>query len=344
MLKSKLSDLIYLLPKYKVNPIDYFNVNVMQGCNSKCETCHLWKSNKTALSYKAFKNALQKVSKYIDTSKQIKMHFAAAGEPLLNKEIYEMLNLSNKLGYKTVLITNALLISSKNAEKLITSGLYHINLSLDSHDLIKNDNMRGINGYHKRVMNAILYLDDYKKRYNSNCTIGIHTTIFKKNINDIPDFVKWVHQNKKLENIRFQAVTQVFGTKEVKNWYTLPEYSFLWPKKSTSMKIYDILIDMKKKGFKIDNSIENLINQKEYFLNPQKITNIKSIKCETYKVIMMHANGKVDMCPVASKEIFNANDCTINSNALKISLIKEQKRIKKCNDINCHFVINCKMN
>ena len=238
-----------------------------------------------------------------------------------------------------------MMITRKTAEQLIQSGIFHINLSLESIIPEENDDIRGIPGHFNRVMRSIDLLDEFKKVHSSTCNLGIHTTLSAMNMPGITRLVQWVDANEKLYAIRFQAVTQVFGTPYEKRWYTRKEFAPLWPKdRSQVVRVYDKLADMKRNGSKIDNSFEAIDAQKKYLLNPQIRFRPESFRCNVYQGAMIHADGRINMCPVKNMNLGNANDPKFGSAGIGKNILLEQNKIRNCKMYNCHFVINCKFN
>ncbi|MBN2367973.1 radical SAM protein [Candidatus Woesearchaeota archaeon] len=325
-------------------PLEYFNVNISEGCTSRCSMCRLWKLEKKNLSFEAFRRAVDAISPLLNKEKKIFLTLSAAGEPMINREIYKMIRYGNDKGFHVTTITNSMLITQKSAEELIKSGLFHINLSLESNTPEINDSLRGIKGHHRKVTESIRMLDHFKKKFGSGCALGIHTTICSQNMDSIPNLVRWVNEDPRLSAIRFQAITQVFGTPALERWYEHPEFSDLWPKDGRSINtVYDELIEMKKSGAKIDNTISSLSAQRDYFLDPVPVIE-DNVRCNVYQGIMIHADGRIDMCPVNQKVLGNSYDPSLNTRNLSCIIQKEQAWIKGCNRANCHFVINCKFN
>ncbi len=60
--------------------------------------------------------------------------FYHQGEPLLNKDVYDMIKMAKRLNYYTFISTNGLLITDDIAKKIIESGLDKIIVSIDGTD------------------------------------------------------------------------------------------------------------------------------------------------------------------------------------------------------------------
>lgn len=129
----------------------------------------------------------------------------SGGEPLLRKDILELIDFSKEAGIAWVdIITNGTLIDDDCAQKLVKSGLNHITVSLDGL-LEANDQIRGKGSFSKSSA-AIDKLNFYKEKLNlKGPSIGINFTILNKNIGDILKITEFA-RNKKCNTVVFQPV------------------------------------------------------------------------------------------------------------------------------------------
>jgi MoaA/NifB/PqqE/SkfB family radical SAM enzyme len=77
------------------------------------------------------------------------------GEPLLRKDLPELISVAKKRGFKTALDTNGWLLAMENVKILKRSGLYMVEISVDSLDSQIHDRLRGVNGVFKKVQEGI---------------------------------------------------------------------------------------------------------------------------------------------------------------------------------------------
>ena len=126
------------------------SIYVTERCNSRCITCNAWKERGGCeLDTKQWINILSQVRKmgicHIEFS---------GGEPLLRKDIDELIRASKKLGFdKIVICTNGLLLTEARLTELVGCGANSFHISLDGmRDTYKF--IRGVDGFDKAV-NAI---------------------------------------------------------------------------------------------------------------------------------------------------------------------------------------------
>ncbi|NCC60633.1 MAG: radical SAM protein [Verrucomicrobiae bacterium] len=98
------------------------------------------------------------------------------GEPLLNKNIFDYIKILKNLGTKkTVITTNASLLDTECAEKLLKSGLDEIKISFDGKTPEENNFIRKNANFFKDAQNVINLIKLQKK-------IKTHTSIIISNV------------------------------------------------------------------------------------------------------------------------------------------------------------------
>jgi MoaA/NifB/PqqE/SkfB family radical SAM enzyme len=159
-------------------------------CNARCRTCEQWKekNDPTILSTDEGKNLIQQLAE----SGVLNLTFTG-GEPLLRRDIYELVAFAKAQQLATSLYTNGLLLNVRRAKELIDSGLDLVYLSIDGSTPALNDELRGINGYFDLAMKAFESLKSL--RNNGHLQIFIACTITKKNMHDLVNIARLVKVN-----------------------------------------------------------------------------------------------------------------------------------------------------
>lgn len=347
--KKMASHLVQPILDSRQIPFEYITLDIIEGCISKCETCYQWKKKIVELNIETYNRIVRLFKPFLSKKNPVVATIGGGGEPMMNKDLYKILETSVKNGFVTTMITNSMLVTRKTAKKIISTGLYFINMSLESNIPEVNDKMRGIKGHHRKVMNAIEFFSDANIQTNSDCYLGINITVCELNLYTLIDTVKELDKIKAISSIRLQAVTQVFGTAPVEKWYQNQKYSHLWPKDMNKLnQIYDELINMKKNGFKIENSVSFLMSQQEYFINPEGFNKQQIRRCDVYRGVTVNPYGDIVMCPMdpnsnkylGPNTIFSFFDI-INPNLVQKNIVEFQNKVKNCSAINCHTLLNC---
>jgi len=113
------------------------------------------------------------------------------GEPLLRKDLFEILGHGKELGMNFSMNTNGTLISRNIAEKLIGSGVQKVILSIDSPNPEIHDEIRGRKGAWRKAIEGMTNLDIVRKELDSPLEIIIATVLMNlnyKTVDEIMDF------------------------------------------------------------------------------------------------------------------------------------------------------------
>lgn len=128
-------------------------IEITNICNLSCSFCPMNKRQKQFLSKDKFEHILKEIKPYTD---YIYLHLM--GEPLLNPELEEFLNLAYDYGIKVNITTNGTLLMKNKEVLLKAKSLRQINISL--HSFEANDN--GIT-FEEYFNNVLLFIDEINK-------------------------------------------------------------------------------------------------------------------------------------------------------------------------------------
>ncbi len=306
---------------------------VTENCFLRCKMCHIWKykSDDEVVSFKTYTEFLRSLKDFTEKNMQIQF---VGGEPLLKKGIFDLISCASSYGFSTTMTTNGFLVDRQKADELIDSGLNTIGFSLESLQEEKHDFLRGMPGTHKRIMDAICYLEKSPTPEN----IFISTIINGENLEDIIPIAEWVNKSHRLNFVYFQSIMQPFAMTEDDIWYEKEEAKFLWPDTDAVHRVLDTLSALQKQGYKIANPPGQFGAFKKYFSNPRQF--IKKIKCNLgYNAFTVLPNGDVFLClsmPPIGNIITERLDAIWNSE--KALAVRSQ--IANCQK-NCKLMINC---
>jgi len=230
--------------------------------------------------------------------------------------------------------TNGFLIDKEMASRIVDTGLNQITLSLDGITKETHDHLRGAEGCHDTVMQAISYLDSHR----SGLKIGIATIILDENLDEIVSLAEWANQDARVGHITFQAIMQPFFTPPIHEWYKKSKYAFLWPKDIKKIHaIIDELIKLKKNGHKIGNPVSQLETFKRYFENPKSF--IRKTNCNVDFWMNINQCGDVYMCE-NMQSIGNIKGSRPEEIWRSQESIQRREDIRSCK-ANCHILVNC---
>ncbi len=218
-------------------------------CNCRCKTCDLWKKSPE------YKKDLSKeeIFRMIENAKKagIIAYTAWGGEPLLRKDLPEILKFAKEQGLFTSIITNGFLLEKRYNE--ILPFLDFMVVSIDSNDDL-HDKMRGIKGLRKKAIKGIELCKE------SNTKILINTVISNLNLDKIEGLLKL---SKELN------VPITFEPMEIKEGYN----EQFRPTEEELKKAFSEILEFKKSDYRIGASskyLKNFTEQKKYVCHAPK--------------------------------------------------------------------------
>jgi MoaA/NifB/PqqE/SkfB family radical SAM enzyme len=226
------------------------------------------------------------------------------GEPLLRNDLVEILAFSRYLPLHTSLVTNGTLLESRIDEiASYINGVVYV--SLDGTGKT-HDTIRGVSGCFRKAVRGII-------ASREKASVTINTTIMAENIHEIEDMVKLA---KELD-IRISV--------SVAHEYCNAEASA--PTADETAKIAKKLIEMKKKGYPLVNSIN-------YF---KVMANEKNWKCKPWALINVDPEGKLVLPCYVRNEY--ATSASVFETSIKTAISgfdwKETQNCVKCN-LHCY--------
>lgn len=252
------------------------------------------------------------------------------GEPLLRKDIFNLIHFTKERKMATQLTTNGMLLSRDVCEKLVNSGLDDLGISLESHIPDIHDEIRGTNGSWQKVINGIETFIKVKKRVKGNTNITVSTVINQKNINQMEEFIEFCKEIE-INNISFGVVQEEFAKTKIK----VEDHN-------SYRQLLKSLIKYSRKRYMVDNSVEYLKEMLRGFSSNKPCW-------AGYHSIYVDCYGNIFPCfyyiekNIAIDNLKNATLKKIWSKKNYNDLRKKLLRCKKCSFI-CQMELNALFN
>ena len=245
----------------------YVHFYVTRQCNLKCRMCNVWKNkDKKNLSLEEIKIAANKIKKLGASHVVI-----TGGEPLIRKDLPQIISIFSKLNISTRLQTNGLLLTEDKLNKLIESGLGDITISLDTLDDEKQDYICGLKNVN--ISSKSLKMLEMISKKMPKSMIAANIVVSHKNINELISLIKildskgiWstfvpVNLSDEKEDYLFKAKSD--------------EFKFTEEDRQNSPRVYKEILKLKKQGYKILVSSKFLKQSSKYIKD-----NNKKWKCD----------------------------------------------------------------
>jgi radical SAM family uncharacterized protein len=270
------------------------------NCNLKCKMCPFWKRSAQDLSLEHEKIILKKIY----NAGVCGIAFEG-GEPLLRKDLAEILQYARSLPMQTSLITNGTLLEAKIDEitPYINGGIF---VSIDGIGKT-HDEIRGVSGCFKKAIDGITAA-------SQRMSITINTTIMAQNIHEIEDLVKLA---KELGVKISVAVAHDYGSAQV-----------FAPSSQELAEVAGRLVLLKKMGYPLINSISYL----------QVMGKKKNWSCKPWSTINVSPEGSLVLPCYVRKEY--ATSVSTFETSIKSAIADfDWKEIRNCQVCTLHCYV-----
>lgn len=180
---------------------------VNNRCNGRCIMCDIGRQRQESVFSRLLAQtkedtlSIETCQKLADELKRQRPMINIGGvEPLLRKDIIELVSLFKWRGFPVKLVTNGWNLP-EYAEKLVQAGLDQVVISLDGPRTI-HDSIRG-DGFFDRAVDGIRRLQQARQHSVRKTTIAINTCINHRNYRSLAEFAGTMIREEKVETIRF---------------------------------------------------------------------------------------------------------------------------------------------
>lgn len=317
----------------------FLYLEITRKCNLKCEFCNIWMVGKKNPELFRKEMTKEKIFEIVDDAADmgVKIVDIDGGEPLLRKEVYEIIRRIEKNGMTSLMATNGTLLTRNVVKKLIDSNLSTVLVSLDSHIPEIHDEVRGVRETFKKARNGIKFLRELGK---NNLKIGISSLVTSKNI-ELTKVAK-LAKSLDVDMIRF-----------------LP-YHLIYPHNLYSSQNEKLFIDDERKLKILENEIENLLEyakanglltNSEKFLKgiPEYFRGKKIVnKCYAgYLFCDINCYGEVMPCLLHSRSRINLGEKSFKDfwNSDEFKNARDKIRKSRCENCwhSCYIEPNIRM-
>lgn len=182
-------------------------IEITQTCNMKCLHCYegeIHKSKNNVLDLKAWKNVIDQLA-----IQKIKRLIVIGGEPGCHKNLLDILEYTSKFDFKTVLFTNASLLSKELIQHIVENKII-VKVSVYGHSAEIHDRITTVPGSFDKLVVAV---NDLVKK---GVYVEAAIIIMKENqdyLYQIVNFVKKIGMHYK----KYDVIREVFGGKQSKH-------------------------------------------------------------------------------------------------------------------------------
>jgi MoaA/NifB/PqqE/SkfB family radical SAM enzyme len=290
--------------------IFYASSEVTSRCNSRCLTCPIWRMKKV------YEPSLAHEKLIIDRFREAGVLIAVftGGEPLMRKDIPEILKHSYEQGLITCMVTNGLLLSKRLDE--ISSYVDRIVVSLDSSKPDVHNRIRGIKVFDRAI-------EGIRKARSKGVEVVINSVISKSNLGDVEEIL-YLGERLGASGVAFDPLQKSFYGASFGNLAPGIKERPLFEEKIR------LLMKLKKQGHLVMNSMPYL----KFLLEPDNFRE----NCDVYGVKAdWHGRIVPLRCERAGNKSYGIESRSINRILDSDEVRKSCEEIRYCRDcsISC---------
>ncbi|HJN77806.1 MAG TPA: radical SAM protein [Myxococcota bacterium] len=301
--------------------------SVTDRCFLPCLHCDIWKNEAVDLPTEVWLGVLDRLAQWVGPAS---VNFVG-GEPLLRRDLEELMAHAVRLGNEVTFNTNGWLVTEKRAAAMAAAGVSIAYVSMDGVRESTVDHSRGRKKSWRYCMKAFDLLDAARgPRVVVTCILN------KTNAEEIGELLEFVRDRG--YQLVVQPLYQNFGyVKYDPNWWRSSE---LWPSDMGPIDAaVDLLIEERRRGGPVCNSVGQLAAMKSYFRDP---VTFNGLTCKAgHSDLSFDPQGNIRLCyflePVAT--VYDmAPLAAIWDSPRTLRRRHEVSRCERsCNLLNCNF-------
>lgn len=154
---------------------------VTRSCNLSCVHC------RASAAYGPYPDELttEEAFRFLDDVANFAkpIIILTGGEPLMRADVFDIASYGTELGLRMVMAPNGTLITPENAQKMVSSGIRRISISLDGATPESHDAFRTVPGAFESALRGIEYAKTAELEFQ------INTTITQHNVGELEDLL-----------------------------------------------------------------------------------------------------------------------------------------------------------
>lgn len=304
-------------------------------CNLKCIQCDIYKIEPTynALSIHEKRDIINEIGNW---KEEVYLIFTG-GEPFKRRDLlYSLSEECNILDIYTTISTNGTLINKKDLKRLPDSGINDVVVSLDSHDPLVHDKIRGIKGTHEKAVESIRKLVEVREKSDNDFHVLTSSILGSHNLENIPELVDLIW-SLGVDTILFQPIQPVLNRDVENRWW---KANPLFPNSEQVDEGIKALKSLKKEGAPLYQSILQFSDMEYYFKNSGETKPETCISMN--EKMMIDIQGNVRLCfnmeRIGLEPIGNIKESSLLElwNDSKEKMDKMQDCTECCGIMVCH--------
>lgn len=155
--------------------------NITYSCNLRCKHCYAEAGNPGYYEMDTVeaKKCIDKFARW-----GVVVLALSGGEPLVRRDIFELVRLSIDQGIYTAIATNGVLLTKEMCKTLRSAGVEYVQISLDGARPETHDAFRGVTGMFDKTVKGI------KNAVAEGFFVNVATTVTQYNLTEVPQIIE----------------------------------------------------------------------------------------------------------------------------------------------------------
>src|SRR5215469_7575827 len=162
-------------------------------CNELCQQCPrtlLSREDDRDLSFDDFRSIVDQ----FPVLERVVLH--GLGEPLLNKDLPQMIRYLKARGTYVLFNSNGILLNTKRGQELIEAGLDEYRLSMDGATRQTYARVRGVDAFDKIWRNIGAFIASQQDQHASKPAVSLWFTAMKENLHELPALIDLAYEHR----------------------------------------------------------------------------------------------------------------------------------------------------
>jgi MoaA/NifB/PqqE/SkfB family radical SAM enzyme len=267
-----------------------------ERCNARCVHCDIWKNrgreDRPTLSQ--WKTVLRDLRRWLGPVHVV----LTGGEALLVPFATDLAAYGAKVGLLIEFLTHGYWPDQSRIERLARARPWRVTMSFDGLGET-HDRVRGRKHFFGAVSTSLATLLRARRETSHPSRIRLKTVIMEHNLDSACEVTRFAGE--KGVEVFFQPIEQNYNSPEDPHWF---EHSGNWPRHpDRAVAVVEQLVALKRQGYPIANSFEQLRVMVSYFRDPGALRVLTQNHqahdlpvCSALTTLQIQANGDVKGC------------------------------------------------
>jgi MoaA/NifB/PqqE/SkfB family radical SAM enzyme len=189
----------------------FVQIEPVGQCNLRCQMCPIqFRQDGPPFGPLAFMD-FDVFTRILDQYGNIsELHLQGLGEPMMHPRFFDMVAYASSRGISVSTNSNLTLLSTRRAERCVTSGLDLLHVSIDGATAETYERIRVRSDYDRVLRNLQLLVETRQRLGSDHPRLRLVMVLMRQNLHELPDLVRQAH-SWSIETMFVQHLCHDFG-------------------------------------------------------------------------------------------------------------------------------------